>query len=452
MATDGFSLATLEFDDHGEPWGRDSLDQLMYTLDAVSGGFDEPLQPQGAVVVVFVHGWKHNAHANDGNLISFRKLLTRLVQDERLREQPRNVLGIYVGWRGDSLALPEPLKSLSFFDRYDAAARVSGPAMTQTLFAIMKVVRRNPNSRCILVGHSMGGFILQKAVVQAFVGLIAERATDVVAYRSELRRRNSGAADARAPSETYGYRPPADLVVFVNSAAPAIESKQFIEIIDQLAFEYYFTTLDARRRAEQKLSAFVATPDIAAWRPFVLSITSEGDWATGKIFPFALGIDSIGKRFRKYDGEDDWDGDRPTQRYLYRRAAAFVPDLTSHVVTVEQAKTDKARAFVPCDDLHTTVSATPDRLCFESHGRRFTVARKAEVPLAGLSLGVPTFNRTPYWVMKVPRGIIKDHNDIFNEALVDLLKGIIVVAAELHEMEVGPQWEPLDEAPFEFKQ
>ena len=55
-----------------------------------------------AYVVVFIHGWHHDAAPGDANVQAFHRALASV---KRWRPQA-DVRGIYIGWRGSSLPLP----------------------------------------------------------------------------------------------------------------------------------------------------------------------------------------------------------------------------------------------------------------------------------------------------------------------------------------------------------
>jgi len=74
----------------------------------------DPEQPErGVLTVVFVHGWKHNASAEDENVASFRKLLPKVAK----MTPTRRVIGVYVGWRGLSIDWGDWLTNISYWDR-----------------------------------------------------------------------------------------------------------------------------------------------------------------------------------------------------------------------------------------------------------------------------------------------------------------------------------------------
>jgi hypothetical protein len=56
--------------------------------------------PTGALVVAFVHGWKHSADSADTNVCCFREIIKRLAEREaRITPAgPRKVIGVYFSW------------------------------------------------------------------------------------------------------------------------------------------------------------------------------------------------------------------------------------------------------------------------------------------------------------------------------------------------------------------
>ena len=70
-----YSLAFIEFDDQGELWSPAQVSRALDVIQAANIARD------GAIVVVFVHGWNHNASLSEetskhGNVLGFRRMLT----------------------------------------------------------------------------------------------------------------------------------------------------------------------------------------------------------------------------------------------------------------------------------------------------------------------------------------------------------------------------------------
>ena len=169
MKADNFHLAIVEFDDQGRCYDRMQLDKVSDAIEQMrEAGRD-------AIVLVFVHGWKHDARSDDDNLSSFRTILDRTALYERDRAgsgKARDVYGIFVGWRGLS-AYGLGVENLTFGDRQDAAHRVASGSVRE-LFGRLRHYR---NSRVELggtallaiTGHSFGGMIVFWALAQSLI-------------------------------------------------------------------------------------------------------------------------------------------------------------------------------------------------------------------------------------------------------------------------------------------
>src|SRR5262249_22226914 len=152
------------------------------------------------LAIVFVHGWKHNAHESDDNVDHFREALLRLSETEyalsQAQHQPaRRIVGIYLGWRGESISLPV-IENLTFWDRKNTAHKVGHGEVTEVLNRIdqLRQVKdaQSPGgssrSRLIVVGHSFGGAVvfsaLEQILEERFVRTAgpAGTSTDVVGF------------------------------------------------------------------------------------------------------------------------------------------------------------------------------------------------------------------------------------------------------------------------------
>src|SRR5262249_33197635 len=140
----------------------------------------------GLLMVVFVHGWKHNASFDDDNVRMFRTNLTELTEMERQLShdtgiKPRKVAGVYVGWRGLS-SDAWVLRQLTFWDRKKTAHEVGRGGVTE-LYSRLEDIRNNSRvlhqgereqrpTQLIIVGHSFGGALTYSALAP----LLVERA------------------------------------------------------------------------------------------------------------------------------------------------------------------------------------------------------------------------------------------------------------------------------------
>ena len=219
-------------------------------------------------IVVYVHGWKHNAEFNDSNVIQFRKILQGVRATELITETPRDVVGIYVGWRGRSLDVPEPLLNVTFWTRKEAASRVAQGSVRE-LFSRLTGFQRHHNGldkdckpsktvtrprcdiRMLLIGHSFGAWVLYSAINESLIeGIAAER--DI-------------GDESRAAARF------ADMVVLIN---PAFEGSRYESL--------------HRAARERK--------DIKYQAPIFVSVTSSADWATGLAFPAGRLLSTVFQR------------------------------------------------------------------------------------------------------------------------------------------------------------
>lgn len=257
-----FTLGFVEFDDQGDYWSRTQVDTLRQVIA------DEARRSagHGVLMVVFVHGWKHNAAVCDENVACFREVLQSLYNLERLRSAesalpPRRIIGVYAGWRGLSVT-PPGLKELSFWTRKNTAHRVGRGQILELLTTLEELRNRlntagEADSKLIIVGHSFGA----AATYSAISSLFLERLT-----RSNMEA-DVGNGDSRA--DGFG-----DLVLLVN---PAFEASLYSGMHElSLAHEAY--------SPRQPAVLFV--------------ISSETDTATGKAFPIGRSISTVFQRTR----------------------------------------------------------------------------------------------------------------------------------------------------------
>lgn len=225
-----YKLFFVEFDEQGRFFDRAQMEQLFQYLESMrelsrkaKAGLQTEACAQGGgglSIVTFVHGWRHNARHDDSNVELARKVLRYTYGGEMSKPHhnpadcPRQVLGIYVGWRGlsttatDAAAGPlrtllAPWELISVWDRKNtaqnvavgsvrelfatvrayqdmrnederddcrtpkrkAAATAAGPGQSATPETLEKVYQCLA-VRHLIVGHSYGALIVHNAVAQ----------------------------------------------------------------------------------------------------------------------------------------------------------------------------------------------------------------------------------------------------------------------------------------------
>jgi len=295
--TDGglpYAVSVIEFDDQGEPWDLAQLDAVVELIRDLNTESEH-----GIVLHQFIHGWKSNASRDRDSgqrLAWFEDQVARIAgysEKAALKtgEPARPVVGLFVGWRGRTYSLPI-LIDASFWNRRVAAHRVASIQLVEVLQRTLRAAAENPESKCFLLGHSMGGLILEKTVGQMVMAEILS------------------VEDSRG-SVPLGY----DLIVSANPSTEALYSKQ---IIDALKRTQVGLVLEDRAGARR-----------LAGGPMMVSATSQADGITRWLIPFAMRLNSI---FVRYRGNPN--PAHPSQKTLGLRTAGHVPFLFSHTVEV----------------------------------------------------------------------------------------------------------------------
>ena len=176
---DDFTQIFIEIDDQGELWSPRQLQNALEVLE------DASHHPKGALVNIFVHGWNHDASADNeihgGNIRGQQELLSMVAAGRPAEQYPQPVIGIYIAWRGKLLR--GPLNVMSFFNRRQAANRVAGITATSTVYRLLSAAKHNMRSRVVLVGHSFGGLVVERTLSQALIGsLFAPGAEHAVSF------------------------------------------------------------------------------------------------------------------------------------------------------------------------------------------------------------------------------------------------------------------------------
>ena len=290
-----YGVAVVEFDDQGEPW---DVRQLEWAL-ALIRDFNARSE-HGVFLYQFIHGWKSNADRDRKSGTRLKWFENRIAAIARASAEgasvtgqtPRPVIGLYIGWRGRTYSLPI-LIDASFWNRRVAAHRVASMRLVEVLYRTTHEANKDQDSKCVLVGHSMGGLVLEKTIGPAVVAKLM-------------------AAQGKLGSLPLDY----DLIVSANPSVEALYTKQMIDIL---------------KRAEIRLALETETGENRpADGPLLASIVSERDMVTRVMFPFAMRINSVFVRYRDNDNPHT-----PSQRRLGLHTAGWVPHMWSHRVAVD---------------------------------------------------------------------------------------------------------------------
>jgi hypothetical protein len=376
--TKDYLLGFVEFDDQGWLWNRKQMTTVLNQLYAEDN-------KQGLLMLVFVHGWKHNASYEDGNVEMFRTNLTILGRLERLASRkegrpPRKVVGVYAGWRGLSQNI-WGLNNTTFWERKNTAHEVGRGSLTELLVRL-EDIRNNSrilhkgetgrkSTQLVVIGHSFGG----AATFSALAPLLVERMIETINLEGEAH-----------PSRGFG-----DLVVLIN---PAFEAARYA-VLQNIAHEMengFFTN-----------------------QPVNLAIfTSKSDNATKVAFPIGRMVSTV---FNQYQSKFE-------KRANITAVGHFQPFITHDLIALDKSiVVDTTPGLMD----EKEIEASAERVVSVKR-QLHSVAPKYSVRI-GHALLQPRDTNYPFmplFVVAVDPKIIPDHNTIDNKAFLKFLSEFLL--------------------------
>ena len=391
-----YTLGFIEFDDQGLLYDRQQMRAVLGMIrhrishdEAPKTGRSKARsgKTKNALIVAFMHGWKHSAAPTDCNVDKFKNVLARLSKAEidtaaLLGQDPRQVIGIYLGWRGTTLTWPW-IEQLTFWDRKSMAEKVGHVGLAEVLTKLENV-KNDANSvghkstRLIVIGHSFGA----AAVYAALSQLLEAR----FIHSSEK-------PDQNTPIEGFG-----DLVVLIN---PAFEALSFTPLSDM--------STERSNYPDSQL-------------PVLAVLTSNKDYATKLAFPIGRSIST---------------------NLFDTRAKDKVLRDRYNPITCEWEKIDENKANVSAVghfepyQTHNLVlpesSPDVDDLSYPEVGaewiRDYPGNKIAFKGGSALTRTMDSPGQHPYLVVSVDPSIIADHNDISKDALLEFIKQLILITS-----------------------
>ena len=375
-----FDLSVVEFDDQGKLWSRE---QQLGALDRLSE--DADAKRNGAIILVFVHGWQENADVVNATVRCFRRMLYAWYQDEG--PDGRRIIGVYVGWRGQSQRLPL-LKYLTFWTRKKAAHKIGRGDMDELLVHLEdlkgQLMKSEPpdkryGTRLVVIGHSFGGAIvfsaldniLKKSTLESIVPFQHGESNDV----GVIRAGNT------------------DLVVLLN---PALETLLYSGLVE-------------------------ATTNCTRFNPYqntvLMTIGAQNDSATGVDFPVGQFFPTLLQNFKTNSDE----------RVMNKMTLGHYEKYFDYLLT-------------GIGQTNSAVTAS------DKQDKDINIGRRRRVQLPSLSEGLiaqlnvftnrqwnlfpypgnpPPRERAPFLVISATPDIVDNHTGIWGNALVDFLRDFI---------------------------
>ena len=164
---------------------------------------------KAVTVIIFVHGWKNDASDRAPNLRGFQDFLRTQKSSLLVGGKDQGaVLGIYIGWRGQVFPGQEAVnvlpRQLSIFNRGQAASRVAYLGAQTAILTVAGHAReklgsdQSKNLRVIVIGHSLGGRVVEEALTSALLGysLLSLPSASVDAARADALRCHQQSCEA----------------------------------------------------------------------------------------------------------------------------------------------------------------------------------------------------------------------------------------------------------------
>jgi pimeloyl-ACP methyl ester carboxylesterase len=382
-----YRLAVIEFDDQG--WFQD-----VRQRDALEQFLKKKLnQNKDLLIVVFIHGWKHNAESDDTSLQSFRSVLRDTCLSERQRRNRRQILGVYLSWRGLSSSGNVFWTNASFWARKKAATKVALGCVREILawLRAFQVARNQPNdvdvldrgTRVIVAGHSFGGLILFTAVSEYLIESVVR-----CICNGELI-----------------VQPFGDLIILIN---PAFEAARYLPLYS------------AARKADYPKNQ----------RPCFLAVTSTNDDATKYWFPrgrwFSTRLESVRRNTLAWD--DDMIPPPDAQARSILHTVGHLPWLTTHRLSCSKADESTHQAYK---------GMGPDKPDWDKERQAFDEFNQTFRPEGHLQ---KNWKRTyssgailehvrgnpdnPFWTIQAAPEVVDGHDGIFGKVFLDFIRQV----------------------------
>jgi hypothetical protein len=295
-----YYLSFMEFQESGR-LAEKGLDNSLLEHSQLEVLEDHLSKQAKNYVLVFIHGWRHDARIGDDNVANARVYAAHAASalDYRCKTTGQNcnytVTAVFVGWRGARVneraieafadrnlgflgnsvsgmfkaVVGNIPASLTLFDRKPVSERIA-PSVVASLRHVDQTLKaRNAGApgtdRLIVIGHSLGGNILATGLNSAMI--------------DQIRSHKRG-----DPLES----PLGNLVVLIN---PAAEAWKWTSIQREMRLHVHFPEDTTKADPQAKADAGFFPPNQP---PFYVSITSAFSWPAATLTQ--LELKSIGGR------------------------------------------------------------------------------------------------------------------------------------------------------------
>lgn len=366
----GYDLGFIEFTERGNDFSPKQTAELLSRIS-------EKSKKEDIAVIVFIHGWKHNASTEDENVISFKKALDFIARSNATGN--KKIVGIYIGWRGLSFHGLQ-LENGTFWDRKAVAEEVGRGGVTEFLSDLEYIAGQKNTNFMLTIGHSFGAAITLSALHDTLL-------------------------DKMKTAERGGkLKPFGDGVVLLN---PAIEANQALLLKE--------SSMRLGSKGEPVPSVMYV-------------VSSRADGPTNSFFPIGRYL-GIAWRWKQEDIKRDYFGfsytikesqlDAETVGNYSLFLTGYMHDVVIDPVSTKVPKPKNIYGKGPSIGV-SSIKAENNKIGpwgFESY-----CSPKEK------SYGVeqfPCFDHDPIDYISTPKSFIENHNDVFNRSVIALLSTIV---------------------------
>jgi hypothetical protein len=410
---DGFSLGVIEISDEGSV----NPEQKEMVMDWI----ERETKP-GGILVVFAHGWHHGARTCDSNLCCFRTMLSEM-KKSGMAGEGKNVVGLYLGWRGESLPY-DGWNTATLWGRKRVAEHIGRTAGKEILLELeRRVWLKQFDLSMITIGHSLGGALVYSAIKSKLTGDISDielgKVRDFRVVRTEESRVEALARKEKALRAGFG-----DLVVLVNPALQASEYQPFdADLRDD---RVHCKGPDCHDELlHQGLPYDKLQPYKDVQMPVLLTIASEADTAVGTAFSPARFLQAL---FTFHWGQ--------LRKAYWTGMGRYAPQVT-HRLTAPGRYRDEKTTVSPdcgCPKVAEGLAAMPPLdVQLDSNSGARKIGGGLEFGLTEDRLRRGWDVHSPYLVVQTDKGVMSDHNDIFNPTLIAFLRAYIQAYEKKYE-------------------
>ena len=139
----------IELNDKGEVHIKEQAKLYLDKIDTLK---------DNTHVIIFVHGWRHNASPGDRNLQEFRAFMSHLELNSE-----DDFVGLYVGWRGDSR---KGFDLHTLGDRKQISEVVGRNGLRDIIEQTKEKIEKKANVKLAVIGHSLGGSAVYNAIAE----------------------------------------------------------------------------------------------------------------------------------------------------------------------------------------------------------------------------------------------------------------------------------------------